>query len=35
MYRYLNGEKLEDTYPVDTFLITADNVDQYGTDGWQ
>ena len=35
MYRYLNGEKLEDTYPVDTCLITADNVDQYGTDGWQ
>ena len=28
MYRYLNGEKLEDTYPVDTFLITADNVER-------
>lgn len=35
MYQYLKGEKVEERYPVDTFLITKDNVDQYGTDGWQ
>lgn len=35
MYRYLAGEQLEDRYPVETFLITADNVADYGTDGWQ
>ena len=35
MYKLLAGEELEDRYPVDTFLITADNVAEYGTDGWQ
>ncbi len=35
MYRYLSGEKVDDRYPVETFLITADNVAEYGTDGWQ
>ena len=35
MYKYLAGEQLEDRYPVETFLITADNVADYGTDGWQ
>lgn len=35
MYKYLNGEKVDERYPVETFLITADNVDEYGTDGWQ
>ncbi len=35
MYKLLAGEKLEDRYPVDTFLITSDNIDEYGTDGWQ
>jgi len=35
MYKYLAGEKVEDRYPVETFLITADNVDQYGTTDWQ
>ncbi len=35
MYKYLAGEKVEDRYPVETFLITADNVADYGTDGWQ
>ncbi|MFV0504978.1 MAG: sugar ABC transporter substrate-binding protein [Lachnospirales bacterium] len=35
MYEYLAGNKVEDRYPVETFLITADNVSEYGTDGWQ
>lgn len=35
MYMHLNGEKVEERYPVETFLITADNVAEYGTDGWQ
>lgn len=35
MYRYLDGEDLDPRYPVPTFLITADNVAEYGTDGWQ
>lgn len=35
MYAYLDGEELEDNYPVDTFLITRDNVEEYGLDGWQ
>ncbi len=35
MYKVMNGEEVESTYPVDTFLINADNVADYGTDGWQ
>ena len=35
MYDYLAGKPVEDRYPVETFLITADNVADYGTDGWQ
>ena len=35
MYAYISGETLEERYPVETFLITAENVDQFGTDGWQ
>jgi len=35
MYKYLAGEKVEDRYPVETFLITKDNVDQYGITDWQ
>lgn len=35
MYTYLNGDPVEARYPVETFLITADNVKDYGTDGWQ
>ena len=31
----LNGEEVESNIVVPTFLITADNVDQFGTDGWQ
>lgn len=35
MYKYLDGEEVDERYPVETFLITADNVEEYGTDGWQ
>lgn len=35
MYDIMEGKEVEDRYPVDTFLITADNVKEYGTDGWQ
>ena len=35
MYDYMDGKTLEDRYPVETFLITADNVNDYGVDGWQ
>lgn len=35
MYKVLKGEKVDDRYPVETFLITKDNVNDYGTDGWQ
>lgn len=35
MYKYLNGEQVQDRYPVETFLITSENVNEYGIDGWQ
>lgn len=35
MYKFMSGEKVDARYPVPTFLITADNVAEYGTDGWQ
>lgn len=35
MYTYLNEEPVEERYPVETFLITSDNVADYGVDGWQ
>lgn len=34
-YAWLAGEEVEEYIPIDTFLVTADNVDEYGTDGWQ
>ncbi|MBT2658607.1 sugar ABC transporter substrate-binding protein [Bacillus sp. ISL-18] len=34
-YKVLKGEKFEKRNPVETFLINKDNVDKYGTDGWQ
>lgn len=34
-YKVLNNEPFEKRVPVQTFLITAENVGQYGTDGWQ
>ena len=34
-YQWLNGETVEEFIPIETFLITADNVDEFGTDSWQ
>jgi ribose transport system substrate-binding protein len=34
-YKILKGEPYETRVPVKTFLINKDNVDEYGTDGWQ
>ncbi|ORC30257.1 LacI family transcriptional regulator [Marispirochaeta aestuarii] len=34
-YKVLNNEAYEERIPVKTFLINADNVNEYGTDGWQ
>jgi len=35
MYNNAEGKSVDKEYPVDTFLITSDNVKDYGTDGWQ
>ena len=35
MYNHVEGKSVDKEYPVDTFLITSDNVKDYGTDGWQ
>lgn len=35
MYKLMAGEKVDARYPVETFLITRDNVAKYGADGWQ
>lgn len=34
-YKWLDGEEVEEFIPIDTFLITAENVEEFGTDGWQ
>ncbi len=34
-YDWIDGKDVEEFIPIETFLITADNVDEYGTDGWQ
>lgn len=34
-YQWLAGETVEARYPIPTFLITEENVADYGTDGWQ
>lgn len=34
-YKILNGEEFDFHTPVDTFLISQDNVEQYGVEGWQ
>ena len=35
LYKFLNGEEVDSRYPVKTFIINKDNVNQYGTDKWQ
>jgi ribose transport system substrate-binding protein len=34
-YKWAAGEEVESRYPIETFMINADNVATYGTDGWQ
>lgn len=34
-YKWLAGEEVEARYPIETFMINADNVADFGTDGWQ
>lgn len=34
-YDWLDGKEVEAEIPIETFLITTDNVDDYGTEGWQ
>lgn len=34
-YKTLAGETVEARYPIATFMINADNVAEFGTDGWQ
>ena len=34
-YKWAAGETVEARYPIETFMINADNVAQFGTDGWQ
>ncbi len=35
LYKFLKGDQVDSRYPVKTFLISKDNVKQYGTDKWQ
>ena len=34
-YKWAAGEEVEARYPINTFMINADNVAEFGTDGWQ
>lgn len=34
-YSWIAGEEVESYIPIETFLVTADNVADYGTEGWQ
>ena len=34
-YKVEAGETVEARYPIPTFMINADNVAEFGTDGWQ
>ena len=34
-YEWLDGKEVESFIPIETFLITSDNVGDYGLDGWQ
>ena len=34
-YKVEAGESVEARYPIPTFMINADNVAEFGTDGWQ
>ena len=34
-YKWAAGEEVESRYPIETFMINADNVAEFGTEGWQ
>ena len=34
-YKWVAGETLEDRYPIATFMINSDNIDEYNNGGWQ
>ena len=34
-YKWLDGEELEDRYPIETFMINSDNIEEYNNGGWQ
>ena len=34
-YKWAAGETVESRYPIETFMINADNVAEFGTEGWQ
>ena len=34
-YKWLAGEEVDARYPIPTFMINADNVAEFGTEGWQ
>ena len=34
-YKWKAGEEVEDRYPIPTFMINSDNIDEYNNGGWQ
>ena len=34
-YKWLDGEEVEDRYPIETFMINSDNIEEYNNGGWQ
>ena len=34
-YKWKDGEEIEDRYPIETFMINSDNIDEYNNGGWQ
>ena len=34
-YKWVDGEEIEDRYPIETFMINSDNIDEYNNGGWQ
>ena len=34
-YKWVDGEKIEDRYPIETFMINSDNIEEYNNGGWQ
>jgi len=34
-YKWKAGEEVEDRYPIETFMINSDNIEEYNNGGWQ